>query len=84
VDRSQGVFDDGIQPLAAFVDTAGPDAVAVSVEVDAKGEIHPGVYVRRDGQTSEHVLAGDPLLNFERDRHRAELENVLKGLVGGG
>jgi thioredoxin reductase len=84
VDRERGVFDDGIQPLAAFVDTPGPDAVAVSVEVDAKGEMHPGVYVRRDGQTSEHVLSGDPLLNFERDRHRAEMESVLKELVAAG
>ncbi len=80
-DPGRGVVDDGIQPLAAFVDSPGPDAVAVSVEVDANGVMHPGVYLRRDGHVGEHALPGDALLNFERDRHRAELENLLKDFV---
>lgn len=84
VDQDRGIFDDGIQPLAAFVDAGGPDAVAVSVEVDAAGEMHPGVYVRRGGRTTEHALSADPLLNFERARHRLELEGLLKDLLGTG
>ena len=84
-DPTRGIVDEGIQPLAAFVDATGPDiapnAVAVSVEVNAQGEMHPGVYVRRNGQTSEHALSPDPLLNFEHDRYRGELEALLKDLM---
>jgi hypothetical protein len=83
-DPDRGIVDQGIQPLAAFVDATGPgiapNAVAVSVEVNAESVMHPGVYVRRNGQTTEHALPPDPLLNFERDHYRVELEALLKDL----
>ncbi len=79
-DPGAGIVDDGIQPLAAFVDSPGLDAVAVSVELDANGAMHPGIYLRRGGHVSEHALPGDPLLNFERDRHKTELESLLKDI----
>ncbi len=80
-DPDRGITDDGIQPLAHFVDAEGPDAVALAVETDDTGDIHPAVYVRRGGQVGEHLLPGDPLLDFRSGDHRAQLTGLLKGLV---
>jgi hypothetical protein len=77
----RGILDDGIRPLAAFVDEAGPDAVAVTVETDATGDIHPAVYVRRAGRVEEHLLPSGPLLDFATAEHRAALTGTLGGLA---
>ena len=69
--------DEGIQPLAHFVDAAGPDAVAVAVEMDADGAIFPGVYVRRGGRLRETTLDPHPLHDFEREEYRRVLELLL-------
>ena len=76
-DPDRGIVDEGILPLQHFVDTAGPDAVAVSVETDADGDIHPAVYVRRQGRVDEHALPGSSLLDFRGPEHRAELEGLI-------
>ena len=70
--------DEGIQPLAHFVDAAGPDAVAVSVEMDAAGAIFPGVYIRRGGRLRETTLDPHPLHDFEREEYRRALETLLR------
>jgi hypothetical protein len=72
--------DDGIAPLAAYVDTTGPDAVAVTVETDVNGDHHPTVYIRRDGRVNEHALPADPLLTFEGEKQRTELAALLEDL----
>lgn len=77
----RGIVDDGIVPLAHFVDDAGPNAVAVAVETDAEGDIHPAVYVRRDGRVDEHPLASSPLLKFDGREHQRQLADVLKGFI---
>ncbi|MEX2211797.1 MAG: NAD(P)-binding domain-containing protein [Gaiellaceae bacterium] len=74
-----GPFDDGIQPLEHFVDAAGPDAVAVTVEMDAEGEIFPVVYVRRGGAIREVELEPDPLNAFDSEPYRHELSLLLNG-----
>ena len=51
------VRDDGIVPLVEFVDSSGPDAVAIAVEVDREENIQPAVYVRSHGDVAEHVFA---------------------------
>jgi len=81
LDRSRGIADEGILPLAYFVDAAGPDAVAVVLETDQTGDHHPAVYVRRGGRVSEHTLPSDPLHNFETPEHRAQLASLLNGLL---
>ena len=81
-DESNGIRDDGIWPLAHFVDAAGGDAVAVTLEHTAEGEIRPAVYVRRDGKVEEHVMPSDPLLDFESAEHRKQLSGLLSGLPG--
>jgi len=81
VDRARGITDEGILPLQHFVDAPGPDAVAAVLETDQSGDHHPAVYIRRDGRVSEHVLPGDPLLNFETEEHRRQLAAALGDLL---
>ena len=80
-DPARGIADEGIVPLAHFVDSSGPDAACVTVETDDRGDIHPAVYVRRDGAVREHALASDPLHDFTTSEHRAQLTSVLGTLV---
>lgn len=78
-----GFTDEGIRPLAHFVDEAGPDAVAVAIETDDRGEIRPVAYLRKGQHVSEHVLQSHPLLDFRSEGHKAELE-ALVGSLGAG
>ena len=78
---SDGIYDDGIVPLAHFVDASGPDAVAAAVEVDADGKIVPVLYVRRAGRVDEHPLAPHPLHAFDSAEHEAELASRLQPLL---
>jgi thioredoxin reductase len=79
-DPQEGIVDDGLRPLAHFVDAAGPDAVAVTVETDDTGDIHPAVYVRRDGRVDDHVLPSDPLHELRTPTHREQLAGLLGNL----
>jgi thioredoxin reductase len=71
------IRDEGIVPLEHFVDEAGPDAVAVAVEMDSKATIYPAVYVRSSGRLVERALPSHPTHAFDSDEHRRELESVL-------
>jgi len=81
IDADQGIVDDGIAPLAHFVDSAGPNAVAVALESNGRDDPYPAVNVRRDGEVTEHLLEPHPLLNFEGDEYQkamiATLDRVL-------
>jgi thioredoxin reductase len=75
----EGVYDDGIQPLAHFLDDAeGPDAIAMTLEADGKDDPYPVAYTRRRGAVREHKLPSHPLLDFERDEYRRELAEVAR------
>jgi thioredoxin reductase len=80
VDPARGIIDDGILPLQLFVDSAGPDGVAASVEANASGEIYPAIYVRKGNTISEHLLPSNPLLDFETAEHRKQLADALTPL----
>jgi thioredoxin reductase len=80
-DPGTGILDQGIVPLAAFVDSSGPDGIALTVETDAEGDIHPAVYLRRSGRVQEHLLPGDPLLRFDTAEHRRQLQMLVEELV---
>jgi hypothetical protein len=69
--------DEGILPLEDFLDSGGPDAVAVAIELDAQATIVPVVYLRRGGRVAEHVLPPHPLYAFDGDEYRRELEARL-------
>jgi hypothetical protein len=82
LDPNGGMIDEGIVSLAHFVDAAGPDGVAIAVETDAEGDIHPALYIRRGGRVEEHTLASSPMLDFQTAEHVAQLTALLKGLIG--
>ena len=71
--REGEIGDEGIVPLAHFVDSGGPDAVAVAVELDPEARIVPAVYVRSAGRVEDDHLSPHPLHDFERDEQRAQL-----------
>ena len=76
-DPARGIIDDGILPLQLFVDSDGPDGVAVAVEANAAGDIYPAVYVRKNNAITEHLLPTNPLLDFETAEHRKQLADAL-------
>jgi len=80
-DPDEGILDEGIVPLAHFVDSPGPDGVAIAVETDAEGDIHPAVYVRRGGSSEEYLLPSNALLDFATSEHHAELTRALKAFI---
>jgi len=51
--------------------------VAVAVETDDEGDIHPAVYVRGDGAVREHRLPSAPMHDFNTSEHRSQLAAVL-------
>jgi hypothetical protein len=73
--------DDGVVPLAHFLDSGGADAVAASIEVDDAGQIFPIVYVRRGGEITEKAFPPHPIHDYEGDPYRAELTAMLAGLT---
>jgi thioredoxin reductase len=81
VDAADGIRDEGIVPLADFVDRDGGDACAVAIEYDADGTIIPVVYVRRRGSLKEHALASHPLHTFDTDEHRQQLAACVAPLL---
>ena len=78
-----GFGDQGIVPLAHFVDDDAGDACAVAVEYDADGTIVPVVYIRQGGQLVERSLPRDPMHRFGTKEHRQELEACLAPLLSG-
>jgi thioredoxin reductase len=75
--EADGYLDEGIVPLAHFLDSGGVDAVGASVEVDEQGQIIPVVYVRRDGETAEHQFEPHPLHEYQGEPYRRELASLL-------
>ncbi len=76
------VRDDGMVPLVEFVDSSGPDAVAIAVEVDRDENIQPAVYVRSRGDVAEHVFAPAWMHDFRTDENRARLAELIAPLRG--
>jgi hypothetical protein len=81
-DAAAGIRDEGIWPLAPFVDAeTGPDAIAVTLEADGTGAIYPAVYVRRRGAVEERLMTPHPLLDYSSDDARRELADILRDVV---
>jgi len=59
-------------------------AVAAAVEENAQGELYPAIYVRRANATTEHLLPGHPLHEFQSTEHQRALASALDGLFGSG
>jgi thioredoxin reductase len=72
-----GYVDDGVQPVAHFLDSPGPDAFGATVEVDEDGTILPTLYVRRSGEIREHQLAPHPLHEYEGADYRSQVAGIV-------
>ena len=81
VDGTDGIRDQGIVPLADFVDRDGVDACAVAVEYDVDGTVVPVVYVRRGGRLVETSLPPHPMHSFGTDEHRRQLAACVAPLL---
>ena len=81
LDPASGPRDEGVVPLAAFVDGAGDDgdgpAVALTLEADGSGSIYPVVYVRGGGDVEEHAFDADILLRYDSEPVRRRLAEIL-------
>jgi thioredoxin reductase len=74
--NGEGFVDDGVLPLAHFLDGTD-EAVAASIEVDETGAIVPTIYVRAGGEIREHAFESHPLHDYESDTYRRELASLL-------
>jgi len=77
---ARAVFPDGttdIVPLAHFLDHCERGSVAVTVEMNAEGEIYPVVYGRQREEIDERVLPPQHLHDFQGDEYRRELQSLL-------
>jgi hypothetical protein len=81
LDATTGPRDEGIVPLAAFVDGQGDDghgdALALTLEADGSGAIYPVLYLRRDGKIDERPVDPDPLLRFDAPKVREQVGAIL-------
>ena len=83
IDPAAGIRDEGVLPLAHVLDSAGADAIAVTLEADGSGAIYPVLYTRAGGAVVEHALEPDPLLQYDTASTRRELADVVRGIVPG-
>ena len=85
LDASAGHRDEGIVPLAAFVDGQGDDgegdALALTLEADGSGAIYPVLYLRRSGRLEERAVEPDPLLRFDTPAIRQQVDAILGDAV---
>jgi thioredoxin reductase len=72
--------DDGIEPLAHFVDAGGPDGIAAAIEMDEEATVRPVLYRRRGGEVAEQPLTPHPLHRYDTADTRRELESSLSEL----
>ena len=83
LDPSRGPRNEGIMPLAAFLDhnadDGSADALALTVEADGSGAIYPVIYGRRAGEITEHVVEADPLLRYDTPSVRRQVAEVVTG-----
>ena len=86
LDPAAGPRDEGIVPLAAFVDGQGDDgtgdALAMTLEADGSGAIYPVLYVRRDGRIDERPVDPDPLQRFDTPAVRAQVAAIVDEVIG--
>ena len=82
VEPKRGIHDEGFQPLAYFVDSHGPDAVAITLESNGRDDPYPAIYLRRHGAVTEpRLMPPHPLLDFEGSDYHKQLVAELSDLL---
>jgi thioredoxin reductase len=66
-----------IVPLAHFLDHCERGSIAVTIEMNAAGEIYPVAYVRAREEIDERTLPAGHLNDFGGDEYRRALEALL-------
>jgi hypothetical protein len=77
---ARAVYPDGstgIVPLAHFLDHCEEGSIAVTIEMNAEGDIYPATYVRAREEIEEQDLAPHHLNDFSGTEYRAALESLL-------
>jgi thioredoxin reductase len=77
---ARAVYPDGstnIVPLAHFLDHCEGGSVAVTVEMNASGEIYPVAYVRAGEEIDERPMPPEHLNDFTGGEYRRVLESLL-------
>ena len=77
------IRDEGIVSLAEFVDAAGPDGVAITVETDDRGR-HPSGRLRAPARACRRATpssSSEPLHDFRTDGHRSQLRDMIDGVL---
>jgi thioredoxin reductase len=77
---ARAVFPDGstdIVPLAHFLDNCARGSIAVTVEMNAEGEIYPVAYSRQHDEIDERELAPHHLHDYAREEYVRELQSLL-------
>jgi thioredoxin reductase len=64
-------------PLAHFLDAGGPDAVAVAIEMNARGDVYPVVYARRGETVTERALEPSLLREYRTPAYEREVAALL-------
>jgi thioredoxin reductase len=77
LDPGRGAADEGFAPLATFLDSGGPDAIAATIEANSEGSVYPVMYLRRGGRVEERILPGQPLNDFGTPEHRRAVASLL-------
>jgi thioredoxin reductase len=78
VSRADGGWrDEGVMPLAHYLDTLEDEGAAASVEVDESGSILPTLYLRHRGEIREHQLDPHPLHEYEGEEYRRRVAALV-------
>jgi hypothetical protein len=77
---ARAIFPDGttdIVPLAHFLDNCERGSVAVTVEMNAEGDIYPVAYSRKREEIEERELPQHHLHEFAGEEYARELQSLL-------
>ena len=80
LDPTRGPRDEGVVPLAAFLDATGDEGGddRGDLEADGSGAIYLVVYSRRGGRMDEVMFDPDPLLRYDTPAVRQRLADLVK------
>jgi len=82
IDPTQGIADEGIRPLAHFVDDLeGQDAVAIALEANGRDDPYPALYLRMGGKVKEHLMHPHRMLRYDEPEYQSELGSFLQPLL---
>jgi thioredoxin reductase len=77
---TRAIYPDGstdIVPLAHFLDNCARGSVAVTIEMNAEGQIYPVAYSRQREEIDERELPPHYLHNYAREEYVRELQSLL-------